>query len=173
MRRQRQKRHLAAVWAELAGLAPGMCVLDVGSGPGMLAAVYADIVAPGLVCALEPRYALHERRENLLHLAQDVSAVELPLRPDVILLTDTLHHLAKPGAALRRLRGLCGAAVRILVAEFDPAGPGVFGPAPAERMARRIVLDLLTEAGFAAVWARDTVDERYAVLAAPWPGAPG
>jgi ubiquinone/menaquinone biosynthesis C-methylase UbiE len=167
LRRQRQKRHLAAVWAKLAGLQPGMSVLDVGCGPGILAAEYAAIVAPGMVYALEPRYALHQALPNLLHLRQDAASVILPSAPDVIFLTDTLHHLADRPAALRRLRAVCGKGTKLLVAEFDPAGPGLFGPTPAERMPRGVLVDLLTGAGFALGWVDDTVDERYAALATP------
>jgi 2-polyprenyl-3-methyl-5-hydroxy-6-metoxy-1,4-benzoquinol methylase len=168
LRRQRQKRHLASLWAGLAGLAPGMTVLDVGCGPGILSGVYAQLVAPGLVYALEPRFALHETPANLRHLPQYASEkIDLPAAPDVIFLTDTLHHMAAPEAALLGLRAVCGAGSKILVAEYDPAGPGIFGPDPARRMARAVVQEMLAAAGFAVVWTVDSADEHYAVLAAP------
>jgi hypothetical protein len=92
--------------------------------------------------------------------------------PDVIFLTDTLHHLAEPEAALRRLRAVCGGRTKILVAEYDPAAPGVFGPDPAGRLPPAVVREMLAGAGFAVQWAVDSADEHYAVLALPWPGAP-
>ncbi len=167
MRRQRQKRHLAAIWARLAGLAPGMNVLDVGCGPGMLSAVYAGIVAPGVVYALEPRFALHEALPNLVALRQEAAAVVLPCAPDVIFLTDTLHHMAAPQAALQRLRAVCGAGSKILVAEYDPAGPGNFGPETGRRIAPAAVREMLAAAGFVAAPKLDSADEHYAVLATP------
>lgn len=168
LRRQRQKRHLAAVWAGLAGLAPGMNVLDVGCGPGILSAEYARMAAPGTVYALEPQFALHESLPNLVSLPQDAGQdIFLPCVPDVIFLTDTLHHLAAPQAALPRLRALCGPGTKLLVAEFDPAGPGRFGPQPGRRMARETVREMLAAAGFAMRWAVDSADEHYALLAAP------
>jgi hypothetical protein len=168
LRRQRQKRHLAAVWAGLAGLAPGMNVLDVGSGPGILAAVYAVMVDPGVVYALEPRFALHETLPNLVALRQDAAQkIVLPVAPDVIFLTDTLHHMAAPEAALLRLRAVCGAGTKILAAEYDPAGAGVFGPEPGRRLARAVVLEFLAGAGFTVVWEGNSADEHYAMLATP------
>jgi len=168
LRRQRQKQHLAPAWAGLAGLAPGMNVLDVGCGPGILSAVYAGIVAPGVVYALEPRFALHEPRPNLFHFPQDADQnIVLPCPPDVIFLTDTLHHMAEPDASLRALRAVCGARTKILVAEYDPAGPGRFGPTPERRIAQAVVQKMLSTAGFAVVWTKNAADEHYAVLAAP------
>jgi len=166
LRRQRQKRHLASVWAQLAGLAPGMNLLDVGCGPGVLSAVYAEIVAPGMVYALEPRFSLHETRLNLVALRQEAASAVLPCVPDVIFLTDALHHMAEPEAALRGLRAVCGAKTRILVAEYDPAGPGNFGPETGRRMAPAAVRQMLAAAGFVAGQKIDAADEHYAVLAA-------
>jgi len=168
LRRQLRKRHLAAVWAALAGLRPGMCVLDIGSGPGILAAEYAAIADPGVVYALEPRFALHINRPNLLRLQQDsAQKIPLPHPPDVVFLTDTLHHAADPAGLLAAIRVVCGEETRLLVAEFDPDGPGLVGPDPNRRMGSAAVLALLHAAGFAAEQKQDSADEHYAVLAVP------
>jgi 2-polyprenyl-3-methyl-5-hydroxy-6-metoxy-1,4-benzoquinol methylase len=166
--RQTAKRHLAAVWAALAGLRPGMSVLDIGSGPGILAAEYAALADPGLVYALEPRFALHITRPNLLPLRQDAAQkIILPHPPDVVFLTDTLHHAANPAAILAAVRAASGAKTRVLVTEYDPDGPGLVGAAKTRRMAKAAVLALLLGAGFAAGAAEETADEHYAVLATP------
>jgi 2-polyprenyl-3-methyl-5-hydroxy-6-metoxy-1,4-benzoquinol methylase len=166
--RQLQKRHLAAVWAGLAGLRPGMCVLDIGSGPGILAAEYAAMVDPGVVYALEPRFALHVSRPNLLRLPQDAAQkIVLPEAPDVVFLTDTLHHAADPAGILASVRAACGEKTRVLVAEYDPDGPGLVGAAKNGRMAKAAVLALLLAARFAACAGEETADEHFAVLAVP------
>jgi len=166
LRRQHQKRHLAAIWAALAGLRPGMCVLDIGSGPGILAAEYAAIVNPGTIYALEPRFSLHETRPNLQPLRQDASQqIILPETPDIVFLTDILHHAANPAAILAAVRAVCGAKTTVLVTEYDPDGPGLVGPPLNRRMAKPAVLTLLHAAGFAVENTIDSADEHYAVLA--------
>jgi 2-polyprenyl-3-methyl-5-hydroxy-6-metoxy-1,4-benzoquinol methylase len=166
--RQTAKRHLAAVWAALAGLRPGMCVLDIGSGPGILAAEYAALADPGLVYALEPRFALHVTRPNLLPLRQDaVQKIVLPETPDLVFLTDVLHHAADPAAILSAVRAVCTAKTKILVAEYDPDGPGLVGPAKTRRIASATVRARLLAAGFAVGGEENSEDEHYAMLAIP------
>jgi hypothetical protein len=166
--RQRRKRHLAAVWARLAGLASGMTALDVGSGRFVLAAEYARIVGPGgRIYALEPRHAPDEAIPNLTHLPQDITApLSLPAPPDVIFCTDTLHHAASPAAMLRALAAAAGPATRLLVTEYDPLQPGLIGAKPHRRMAPAAAAALLAEAGFQAGAPFATADEHYAILAA-------
>jgi len=167
--RQRRKRHLAGIWADLAGLAPGMTILDIGSGPAILAAAYAALTGPaGTVYALEPAMAPAAPAANLIHLAQDATArIDLPTSPDRIFVTDTLHHAADPAAILRNLRPLCAPRTRLLVAEYDPEQPGLVGAKPPRRMARETALTLLENAGFAILTVIDSADEHYAILAAP------
>jgi len=168
LRRQTAKRHLAAVWAALAGLERGMSVLDIGSGPGILAAEYAAMADPGVVYALEPRFALHVSRPNLLRLQQDAAQkILLPHPPDVVFLTDTLHHAADPASLLAAIRAVCGETTRLLVAEFAPNGPGLVGPVPNRRMGSAAVHALLQAAEFAPGQPMDAADEHYAVLATP------
>jgi 2-polyprenyl-3-methyl-5-hydroxy-6-metoxy-1,4-benzoquinol methylase len=143
-----------------------MCVLDIGSGPGILAAEYAAIADPGVVYALEPRFALHVNRPNLRRVPQDaIQNILLPQAPDVVFLTDVLHHAADPSALLSAVRAVCGPESRLLVAEFDPDGPGLVGPDQKKRMAKAAVLALLLAAGFAADDAQPSADEHYAILA--------
>jgi len=167
LRRQLQKRHLAVVWAGLAGLAPGMVALDVGSGRFVLAAEYAAIVGEaGRVYALEPRYAPDTPIRDLVHLAQDaVAPIALDAAPDVIFCTDTLHHVAEPLALLRNLRAVAGSATVLLVTEYDPTQPGLVGAKPHRRLARERVAALLADSGFAAGAPFATADEHYAMLA--------
>lgn len=174
LERQRRKRHLAAVWAGLAGLGPGMTVLDIGSGAGLMAAAYArQVGAQGLVFALEPRYRPAEPAANLVHLAQDAAApIRLPRYPDVVFVTDTLHHAADPLAVLQSVRGACGPRSKILVAEYDPEQPGLVGARPERRMELGPLKNLILMAGFVVVEVMDAADEHYVILAAPDWGSP-
>jgi SAM-dependent methyltransferase len=167
LERQRRKRHLAAIWAELAGLGPGMTVLDIGSGAGLLAAEYARLVGPdGIVFAVEPRYRPQEPAPNLVHLPQDAgSPIRLPRDPDVVFVTDTLHHAADPLAVLRSVRDACVPGSKILFAEYDPAQPGLVGAKPERRLARERLRTLVMTAGFVILAMMDAADEHYAMLA--------
>jgi 2-polyprenyl-3-methyl-5-hydroxy-6-metoxy-1,4-benzoquinol methylase len=159
--RQMRKRHLASVWAGLAGLERGMTVLDIGSGPGVLAAAYADMAAPGVVYALDTGRELHEQRANLVPVGWDFAGPA----PDIVFCTDVLHHAADPAALLRGVRAICAPATRLLVAEYDPAMPGLVGAKPARRMPREKLLNLLAAAGFDPSPVMDSADEHYAVVA--------
>jgi ubiquinone/menaquinone biosynthesis C-methylase UbiE len=165
--RQQRKRHLAAVWAELAGVRAGMAVLDIGSGPGVLAEEYAKIVGPnGRVYALDPKIAPASMPDNLVFLRQDAARpINLPAAPDVIFITDVLHHAPDPAAILTNLREVCGPQTRMLIAEYDPSQPGLVGAKPARRMAKQALLSLLDEAGFSHGGVFGTADEHYAVVA--------
>lgn len=169
MSRQEKKRHLAADWAGLAGLRPGMVVLDIGSGPGVLAAQYAAMVGPqGVVYALDPQLAPHWPAPNLRYLAQDAAlGIALPDTPDVIFLTDTLHHAADPAAILRHVRAVCGPASLVFIADYDPAGAGLVGAKPHRRMAAARLLALLGPAGFSHSGIISAPDEHYALRARP------
>jgi len=168
LQRQLRKRHLAQIWASLAGLAPGMTVLDIGSGAGFLAAEYARLTGPaGTVYALEPKMPPQEPAPNLVHLAQDAAApIELPRQPDIVFVTDSLHHAADPIAFLSSIRAACGARTVILFTEYDPAQPGLVGAKPHRRMPRKTARDLILAAGFAITSVADSADEHYAILAA-------
>jgi SAM-dependent methyltransferase len=50
----RYSRPLARAFAEMAEVAPGQCVLDVGCGPGALTGVLVDRLGPGSVTAIDP-----------------------------------------------------------------------------------------------------------------------
>jgi predicted methyltransferase len=167
--RQARKRHLAHVWAALAGLCPGMTILDIGSGPGLLAATYAALTGPtGTVYAVEPILAPTEPARNLIHLAQDAtSPITLPTPPDIAFLTDILHHAKNPEAILAAVHA--AAPKSILVADYDPEQPGLIGAKPHRRLPRAIAKTLIENAGFTLYAEHDAPDEHYALLAVPNP----
>lgn len=168
--RQQRKRHLAAVWAALAGLEPGMIAADIGCGPGILTREYGRITGPrGRVHGVEPDTRLApwlEPGENVLFLFRSFDSVlNLPDVPDIMFLTDTLHHLAKPDLLLRNIRAACGARTRLFIAEYDPAQPGLVGAKPHRRMAKPLLCELVAAAGFRQERLVDTEDEHYAMIA--------
>jgi SAM-dependent methyltransferase len=168
--RQSRKRHLAAVWARLAGLEPGMVVADIGCGTGILTQEYARIVGPtGIVYGVEQRVALADHLTgagNVRFLFHDYDfELKLERRPDRIFLTDTLHHQADPLAVLRCIRTAGLPDSRVLIAEYDPDGPGLVGAKRHRRIPKTQLLSLIEAAGFAHNGAIDTEDEHYAVIA--------
>jgi SAM-dependent methyltransferase len=98
-------------------LAPGMSILDVGSGPGTITADLAARVAPGRVTAVEitdealdlTRAEVVARgQSNVDFLVADVLALDLPdARYDVVHAHQVLQHLADPVQALREMRRVC------------------------------------------------------------------
>lgn len=175
--RQAQKRHLAPIWAAIAGIAPGMTVLDIGAGTGALALEYAALVGPqGQVLALDPDTASlgHAAAEaarrglGLRTLIGRAEALPVPPRPpDRIMLSDALHHMADKRAALRAIHAVMPRQARLFIAEYDPDGPGVCGPPHERRLGRAALADLLERAGFSHGPIRPAPDEHYTILAAP------
>jgi len=168
--RQGRKRHLAAVWARLAGLEPGMVAADIGCGTGILTQEYARIVGPnGIVYGVEHRLALADHltgAANVRFVFHDYdSELTLEQMPDRIFLTDTLHHQADPLAVLRCIRGICASGSRLFIAEYDPDGPGRMGAKRHRRMQKAELLRLIAAAGFGHDGVIDTADEHYAVIA--------
>lgn len=165
--RQAAKRHLAYRWAELAELRPGMTILDIGSGPALLAATYAALTGPaGAVYAVEFSIPPAEPAENLVHLAQDAALpIILPTPPDIAFVTDTLHHAQNPEAILAAVHATGPA--KLFVAEYDPEQPGRLGAKPHRRLPRAKAKFLLQSAGFTLLAEHDAPDEHYALLAVP------
>ncbi len=175
--RQAQKRHLAALWAEAAGIAPGMHVLDIGAGSGALSFEYAGMVGPaGTVTALDPdaeciAYINDQAAHRAVPLRAIVGTAEalpaLAIVPDCIMLTDALHHMDDPTAALRALRAIMRADAVLFIAEYDPAGAGAVGAKLARRTAPATVATMLAAAGFAIRARSPAPDEHYTITAVP------
>lgn len=173
--RQAQKRHLAALWAATAGIAPGMVVLDIGAGSGALSFEYAAMVDPaGLVIALDPDaacldyVAVEAARRGLKLLTVQGTGERLPplpAVPDRIMLTDALHHMADPVAALRALRAIMPTHALLFIAEYDPDGAGLIGAKLSRRTARADLTGMVAAAGLTAGAPATAPDEHYTILA--------
>lgn len=134
---------------ELVGLAPGMAVLDAGSGTGAVARAIAARVGPaGRVVALD---GSRERSLAGLGLAREAGAARLgfvtgdvtapPLREasfDLVWSRFLFGYLSDPDLALARLAALARPGGKVVVGEVD--GHGLFHwpvpPALAEAMPR-------------------------------------
>ena len=170
--RQAMRAPLADLGWRFAEGRPGMRVADVGCGPGFFALDLARRVGPsGQVLAVdvnESSLAFLRARgppPHLRTLAWDLEAAPLPEKGfDLVVLTDVLHHADDPAAVLRQLRGV---GARLLVAEFDPDGPGDMGPPRAERIPRATMERLLREAGWRVLRGEAQPFEHYALLAGP------
>lgn len=173
--RQEKRASLAPVYWDLAGGRPGSRVADVGCGPGYFTLAYAGLAGPtGHVHAvdtdpaalaylrgrLDPVHHAHVTTELL-----DVASLPLPeLHFDVILCTDALHHIRALDKALANMR--VGRA-RLVLAEFDPAAPGEYGPPLADRIAPATLAAAMRAAGWTPGPVRALDHEHYAIVATP------
>lgn len=179
--RQGARLPLASRWWFLGGGRPGARVADVGCGPGRIALAYADWAGPeGSVLAVDADpdalAFLEARRDPARHanvraLLLDAQDSPLPAeRYDAIFVTNVLHHVERPGDLLRHLRPTRST---LVVAEFDPEGPGEIGPPPEERIAPARLAEWLREAGWAPDEpARMPAHESYAIVARSTPADP-
>jgi SAM-dependent methyltransferase len=98
-------------------LRPGLCLLDVGCGPGTITVDLATRVAPGRVTAVEvSEQALQvaraqggtHRQDNVDFLVADVHALGLPDDTfDIVHAHQVLQHVADPVRALAEMRRVC------------------------------------------------------------------
>ena len=177
---QKQRRSLIEEWLDWLELEPGNHVADLGSGPGFTSLMAGPRVQPhGRVYAVDhwPEALDFLRRQAALAGIDNIELVEADLGRDDLrsilpvgrvrkaTLTHVLHHLGAPRSVIQRLAEGLDVGSRVVVAEFDPDGPGHVGPPPAERIAEAAVAAWLTGAGFRLVRRKRYPDqEQYAFL---------
>jgi SAM-dependent methyltransferase len=104
----RYSEPLAGRFADLAGAVPGQLALDVGCGPGALAAELAARLGPAAVCAVEPSASFAAAAADRLrgvHVSR-AAAERLPFGHgvfDVVLAQLVVHFMADPVAGLREM----------------------------------------------------------------------
>ena len=104
----RYSEPLAAQFADLAGVRPGQRALDVGCGPGALAAELVSRLGAGAVCAVEPSASFAAAAAERLP-GVDVrrsAAEQLPFGDgtfDVTLAQLVVHFMTDPVAGLRQM----------------------------------------------------------------------
>lgn len=171
--RQEKRASLAQVYWDLAGGRPGLRVADVGCGPGYFALRFASLTGPtGHVHAVDvSQEALEFLRSKLdpfhhAHVTTEGLDIERAPLPDLsfraVFCTDTLHHTDDVRAALRNMRV---PNARLVVAEFDPDGPGELGPPLAERIPPKVLDAALRETGWKTGPIKKLEHEHYAIVA--------
>jgi ubiquinone/menaquinone biosynthesis C-methylase UbiE len=111
-------------------LAPGLAVLDVGSGPGALTAEIARRVHPGRVVGLDASAAMvrlardaypRTRLPNLTFRRGDILAGGWDGAFDLVTATRTLSWIADPGRALREMGRAAAPGGRVVALDVDHA----------------------------------------------------
>ncbi|MGI9008826.1 MAG: class I SAM-dependent methyltransferase [Streptosporangiaceae bacterium] len=130
----RYSEPLAALFAGAAGVTAGQRVLDVGCGPGALAAELAGRTGPGRVCAVEPsRSFAAAARDRLPGVFVGIAAAEsLPFAAgsfDAALAQLVVHFMTDPFTGLFEMARVCvpGGTVAACVWDFA-GGRGPLGP---------------------------------------------
>lgn len=124
---------LAAVFAPFAGVVPGQRVLDVGSGPGALTAVLADLVGPAQVAAVDPSppFAAAVARRCPGVDVREATAEELPFAEatfDAALAQLVVHFMKDAVQGLAEMRRVVRPGGTVAACVWDLAG----GRAPLE-----------------------------------------
>ena len=118
---------LSPQMADLAGVAPGQRVLDVGCGPGALTAVLLDRVGAGKVTAVDPSEPFVEAA-RLRFPDVDVQrapAEDLPFEADTFdaaIAQLVVHFMTDPVAGLREMRRVTRPAGVVAACVWDHAG---------------------------------------------------
>lgn len=172
-RRQLQRSALGSEWIQITGMACGMQVIDIGPGPGVFTRQYARTVGEsGRIFAVEksPEAIEHLRRE-----LQGLANVEVLLRdaeqglegtpvPDMVMITDVLHHTESPAKILGSVYSLASSASKVLIAEFNACAEGIIGPPLAVRIKIEDVVEMALSAGFLVDKTGTQTHEHYYVL---------
>lgn len=125
---------LSAQMADLAGVAAGQRVLDVGCGPGALTSLLVQRLGPGAVTAVDPSPPFVEaaRARNSEAAVLQASAEDLPFGDgtfDAAVAQLVVHFMADPVRGLREMARVTKAGGSVAVCVWDHAGgQGPLGP---------------------------------------------
>ncbi len=172
-RRQLDRLSLVPQWIELTNLSAGMTVMDIGPGPGVFTRKYATVVGKrGKVYSIEKSPLALEFLQNEVKNVDNVDVrladaehglVDVP-QPDVVFVTDVLHHTDSPRDVLENIFGLVHSTSKVLIAEYDPEGDGKTGPPLEHRLDAKHFIKWATDVGF-SVESTSTQDyEHYYLL---------
>ena len=149
----RYSEPLAAQFADLAGVRAGQRALDVGCGPGALAAELVSRLGASAVCAVEPSASFAAAAAQRLP-GVDVrrsAAEQLPFGDgvfDVTLAQLVVHFMTDPVAGLREMGRVTGPGGVVAACVWDHAG-GRSPVAPFWRAARELDPDADDESDLA------------------------
>ena len=115
------------------GLKSGNRVADIGAGSGLFSRaiahevgtsgiVYAVDVDEGLL-AIVARRAHEEGLENIRTIKGGEDDPRLPGRVDLVLLCDTLHHIARPADYVATIRKYLNPGARVAILDYQDSWP--------------------------------------------------
>jgi ubiquinone/menaquinone biosynthesis C-methylase UbiE len=173
--RQAKRASLVPDWMEALALKAGDRVLDVGAGPGFVSFLLAERVGPaGMVYAVDPSaealaYLKRLQKErgvaNITTMVADAAKLSLPgVQMDAALISMVLHHTDDPPEIIRNVTHLLKPGGRALIAEFDPNGPGEFGPPRDHRLNANQIQTWCDAAGLLTRDERRQSAEHYMLL---------
>ncbi len=159
---------------EAIGVAEGMILVDIGTGPGFFALPAARKVgAAGKVYAIDVEPAMLERVRERAE-AEGITNVEtmlsqedrLPLpsgAADTALMANVLHEVEDPVKLLKEVARVLKAAGTLAVVEWNRE-PGEWGPPMEDRLAPEQLEALLRESGYTRVESFDVGPRHYGML---------
>jgi SAM-dependent methyltransferase len=115
---------LAEALIAVAGVRPGMRVLDVGCGPGALTAALADLLGGERVCAVDPSEAFIEACRSRAPTVRVVEGVveELPFADaefDAVLAQLVLNHVSDVPRAVAEMRRVASPSAIVAASVWD------------------------------------------------------
>ncbi len=155
----------------------GQRVADLGAGTGYFSRVLSNAVGPdGTVFAveIEPNLVTYLRdraeREGTRNVVPILASAADPHLPaglvDVVLIVDTYHHVDDRIVYFRNLRRVLRAAGRVAIVDWQKR-PLPVGPELEHKLAREVVVDEMTEAGYRLVDEPDVLPYQYVLVFAP------
>lgn len=173
-KRQEERLPLVQDWIQLTHMTKGQTVVDIGPGPGVFTREYARVIgASGRVFAVEKSPEATHYLGNELSVVENVEILladaeegllNIPV-PNVIFVTDILHHTNSPEKVIRGISNLATADVKILISEFDPDAPGEIGPPLEHRLSREYIVNMVMEFGLLVEDSAQQQFEHFYVLA--------
>jgi SAM-dependent methyltransferase len=162
-RLEHQARMLASATRtvlQLAGIVPGMRVLDLGTGVGDVAFQVAELVGPtGSVVgidqsdqalALAAHRATHRGLTNVSFVRDDLHTVSIDGEFDAVVGRLVLLYLPRPDVVLRRFAGLLGTGGIVAVMEYEMAAAGSLPPTILSEQVRSWVTESFRRSGLDA-----------------------
>ncbi|MFZ5477986.1 MAG: class I SAM-dependent methyltransferase [Myxococcota bacterium] len=156
-------------------LRPGDTVADIGAGTGYFNGRLAAAVGPGgrvIAVDIEPTLVAYmaerAKRDGTSQVEARLGAADdarlAPGEADLVLIVNTYHHVDARVAYFQRLLAGVKAGGRVVVVDFDPAGPEEIGPPKAHRIAPEKVREELTAAGWTFVESLAVVPGEYVLV---------